>query len=157
MSCMFTIFSLQVLNKSDLEVLEFLMFSELSILEWHLTLNIKHARTPVLRNFQWNLYCHTVQSRFRSKVIGFEILLTPLPSTAPTCFPAGGCQEGWRWRRQQRWQHRDGGGGLGVWWWLRRRLSTNMVGIYGPIIGLWLTSFYIGGRGVIWVLCNITR
>ena len=34
MSCMFCLFSLQVLEKSDSEVLDFWTFSELAILDW---------------------------------------------------------------------------------------------------------------------------
>ena len=57
MYCTFTLFTLQLLNKSDLEVLEFRNFSELAILDWYLTRHIKHARILVLTNFQWNIYC----------------------------------------------------------------------------------------------------
>ena len=52
MSCMF---SLQVFEKSDLEVLDFWKCSELVILDWFSTWRIKHARIPVRTNFHWNL------------------------------------------------------------------------------------------------------
>ena len=37
------LFSLQVFEKLDLEVLEFWLISELAILEWFLTWNFKHV------------------------------------------------------------------------------------------------------------------
>ena len=53
---MFPLFSLQLLKKSDLEVLESLMLSELAILNWYLTWPINHAGIPVLMHIQWNIY-----------------------------------------------------------------------------------------------------
>ena len=47
MSVMFFLFSLQVLNKLDLEVLGFCVFSKLTILEWFLTCHFKYPIIPV--------------------------------------------------------------------------------------------------------------
>ena len=42
MFSMFYLFSFQFMEKSNLEVLEFWVFSELAILEWFLTWRFKH-------------------------------------------------------------------------------------------------------------------
>ena len=47
MSSMLSLFSFQALEKLDLEVLDFWLFTELSILEWFLNWFFKHARIPV--------------------------------------------------------------------------------------------------------------
>ena len=47
MSCMFYLFSLQVFEKSGLEIWGFIIFSELAVLDWFLTWQIKHSKIPV--------------------------------------------------------------------------------------------------------------
>ena len=49
---MLSLFSFQALEKLDLEVLDFWLFTELSILEWFSTWFFKHARIPVRTYFQ---------------------------------------------------------------------------------------------------------
>ena len=56
MSIFFLPLLLQLLNKLDLEVLEFFVFSLLAMLEWFLTWHFKHARIPVHTYFQRNHY-----------------------------------------------------------------------------------------------------
>ena len=43
----FSLFTPQVFDISDFQVLEFWLFSELDILEWFLNWNLKHARINV--------------------------------------------------------------------------------------------------------------
>ena len=57
MSCMFGLFSLQVLKKLVLVVLDFWIFSQLAILYRYLTWRIKHATITVHTHFHWNIYC----------------------------------------------------------------------------------------------------
>ena len=45
--CLFCIFTLQDLDRLDMEVLESWIFLEFSILGWYLTWSIKHAKIPV--------------------------------------------------------------------------------------------------------------
>ena len=56
MTGIFSLFSLQVLDISYLEVFDFEMFSELAIVDWFLTWPFNHARTPVHAYFQNNIY-----------------------------------------------------------------------------------------------------
>ena len=49
---MFSLFPFQALEKLDMEVLDFWLFIELSILEWFSTWFFKHARIPVRAYFQ---------------------------------------------------------------------------------------------------------
>ena len=51
-SIMLSIFSFQALDKIDLEVFDFWLFAELSILEWFLTYFFKRARITVCTYFQ---------------------------------------------------------------------------------------------------------
>ena len=44
---MLSLFSFQALEKLDVEILDFLLFTELSILEWFLTWFFKYALIPV--------------------------------------------------------------------------------------------------------------
>ena len=53
MSSMLSLFSFQDLDKLDLEVLEFWLFTVLSILEWFSTWLFKYARIPVCMYFQF--------------------------------------------------------------------------------------------------------
>ena len=55
-SSIFSLFPLQVLEKFDSDILEFWIFSELAILEYFLTWNLKHSRIPVHAYFQRNIY-----------------------------------------------------------------------------------------------------
>ena len=63
------LFSLQVFEKLDLEVLEFWLISELAILEWFLTWNFKHVIILVFAYYGKNInhlyhifiLCHTLQ------------------------------------------------------------------------------------------------
>ena len=56
MYSMFCLFYLQVIEKLDLEVLDFWIFSELSILEWFLTWYFKHVIIHVRVYCQRNIY-----------------------------------------------------------------------------------------------------
>ena len=47
MSSMLSLFSFEAWEKLDLEVLDFWLFTELSILKWFLTWLFKNVRTPV--------------------------------------------------------------------------------------------------------------
>ena len=49
---MLSLFSFQALEKIDLEILDFWLFTELSILEWFLTWFFKYALIPVRIYFQ---------------------------------------------------------------------------------------------------------
>ena len=44
---MFYLFSFQALEKLDMEILDFLLSTEFSILEWFSTWFFKHAKIPV--------------------------------------------------------------------------------------------------------------
>ena len=51
-SRMLSIFSFRALDKLDLEILDFWLFTELPILEWILTWFFKYALIPVRKYFQ---------------------------------------------------------------------------------------------------------
>ena len=55
-SSIFYHFFLQVFEISDLEVLNFWIFSESAILDWFSTWHFKHATIAVHTHFQWNFY-----------------------------------------------------------------------------------------------------
>ena len=48
------LFSLQVLDIFDLDILYFWIFTELAILEWFFTWSFKHARIPLRKNLTQN-------------------------------------------------------------------------------------------------------
>ena len=52
MSSIFSLFYFQTIEKLDMEVLNFWLFTELSILEWFSTWVLKNARNPVRKYFQ---------------------------------------------------------------------------------------------------------
>ena len=54
--CMFCLFFLHVFEKSNLEVLNFGVFSELDMLDWFWTWQIKHARVSRYTYFNSSLY-----------------------------------------------------------------------------------------------------
>ena len=61
---MFCLFPLQVLDKLDLEVLDFCILSDVAILDLYLTWNIKHARIPVHNFLNGNFIIFVVLSLF---------------------------------------------------------------------------------------------
>ena len=56
-SCIFSLFSFQVLNKSGLEILEILLFLSLALSDWYSIWCIKYARIPVCTYLHWD-NCH---------------------------------------------------------------------------------------------------
>ena len=52
MSSMLSLFPFRALEKLDLEILDFWLFTELPILEWFLTWFFKYALIPVRTYFQ---------------------------------------------------------------------------------------------------------
>ena len=68
MFSMFYLFSFQFMEKSNLEVLEFWVFSELAILEWFLTCSFKHFLykhiIKGLRILMWLCYQSFVQNMY---------------------------------------------------------------------------------------------
>ena len=64
MSCVFCIFCLQIIEKSDLKVLYFWIFSWLPILNWYLTCHIKHAI----------IYVHIILLSFLSYFLSYSVL-----------------------------------------------------------------------------------
>ena len=61
-SIVFSLFYLQVLEILDLQVLDFWLFIEFSILGWFSTWCFKHSRIPVSMNFRRNNSCRCVIS-----------------------------------------------------------------------------------------------
>ena len=56
MSSAFSLFCHQVLEKLDLEVLDFGLFSSFAILEWFRNFHFKHAIIPVCVYFERNIW-----------------------------------------------------------------------------------------------------
>ena len=69
-SSIFSFFSLHVFEILDLEVLDFWIFTELSILEWFSTLRFKHAIISVLTYFKVRI---PVNSYFHIPIVILEI------------------------------------------------------------------------------------
>ena len=80
MSWIFPLFSLQVLDKLDLEVLDFWLFSELAILDWCLTWHIKYAIIPVCKYFNCNICWFFRQLLCKIRYYGLHVHIQPLVS-----------------------------------------------------------------------------
>ena len=59
MSYIFASFPSQVLYKLNLDILDFVIFSELAILDWYSNWHIKNAIFPMNTCFHWNMKRNT--------------------------------------------------------------------------------------------------